>query len=514
MAKEKSSNSSESFITKIISSIFKSTDPEFEKKKKIKAIAKNLTKARYRFYKPGSDEVLPAFAKLFYDIYKAVFPAKAMFQAQQNPNVFKQMLVDYCLNDKQHEIVEALSEESIKAQSASMPVDKLNAEVKKNIDAFSAIFTTEKVQQIESLYRKLMLFKSFCLYDFYFLLKKFDSSLREGEFTGMPKFEKINSEYIGEDLKEFLAVAWVLPEGEDWSDLMKFFKALKGTEPIPANLWSKIVSKINSIKVSRVFEMMIQVISKDPDYFPDISFVEETIADAYIDRVRGDAEKTLRSLAVEQQNSKIDNLLMQIFGTTEIVRMHNYIESNSVTYEKRSLGGFTYMRPLNFYKAFLLDFIKKDVREFADLVLVRGTWSTNTLSTPMSNAYNELIESSNTLTTFDNKIAEDGEWGIKLKTLLPRTERDKEARSIVGTTLNDINNEARSFCVEGTKNLITIAKTIKTILDDYAKPKGELIINWKELEHFADHPIKELGVGVYKHIYLFVNLMQSCLQQG
>ena len=514
MAKEKSSNSSESFIAKIISSIFKSNDPEFEKKKKIKAIAKNLTKARYRFYKPGSDEVLPAFAKLFYDIYKAVFPAKAMFQAQQNPNAFKQMLVDYCLNDKQHEIVEALSEESIKAQSASMPVEKLNVEVKKNIDAFSAIFTTEKVQQIESLYKKLMLFKSFCLYDFYFLLKKFDSSLHEGEFTGMPKFEKINSEYIGEDLKEFLAVAWVLPEGVDWSDLMKFFKALKGTEPIPANLWAKIVSKINSIKLSRVFEMMIQVISKDPDYFPDISFAEETIADAYIDRVRGDAEKTLRSLAVEQQNSKIDNLLMQIFGTTAIVRMHNYIESNSATYEKRSLGSFTYMRPLNYYKAFLLDFIKKDVREFADLVLVRGTWSTNTLSTPMSNAYNELIESSNTLTAFDNKIAEDGEWGIKLKTLLPRTERDREARSIVGTTLSDINNEARTFCVEGTKNLITIAKTIKTILDDYAKPKGELIINWKELEHFADHPIKELGVGVYKHIYLFVNLMQSCLQQG
>ena len=35
--------------------------------------------------------------------------------------------------------------------------------------------------------------------------------------------------------------------------------------------------------------------------------------------------------------------------------------------------------------------------------------------------------------------------------------------------------------------------------------------NWKELERFAETPIKELGVGVYKKIYLIVQLMQGIL---
>ena len=59
----------------------------------------------------------------------------------------------------------------------------------------------------------------------------------------------------------------------------------------------------------------------------------------------------------------------------------------------------------------------------------------------------------------------------------------------------------------------TIAKVLKPLIEDYAKPKGVLIINWKELDKFSDHPINQLGTDVYKHIYLFVTLMQNCFTQ-
>ncbi len=494
----------------MFSSLFKSDDPDAEKKRRIKQIAKNLSKAKYHFYK--NDEVLPAFAKLLYDIYKAIFPAKAMFMAQDNPNRLKALAVNYSLNEKEHAVVEALSEESIKAAAQGTPVETLKAQVEQNIDLFLQIFNGEKLARIEALYKKLMIFKTFCSFDFYFTLKKFDSSLKEGDFTSIPRFEKINAEYIGEDLKDFIAVAWLLPEREDWSDMMKFFKETKGNEPVPQNLWNKICNKVNSIRLSRVFEMMIQVITKDPNYIPDFSYNEQPIVDSFIDKTRNDAEKTLNSLVLAQQNNKIDGLLEQIFGTTAVERLTNYTATNSAVYERKNLGSFEYVQPLNYFKAFLLDFVKKDVREFSDLVLVRGTWSTQALSTPMSNAYHALLETSDTLLAFDAKIAEDAEIGVRIKNHMPRAERDKEARNIIGTLISDLNDEAKALCVDGTKNLITIAKTTKNLLEDYAKPKGEVIINWKELDKFADHPIKELGVGVYKHIYLFVQLMQSCLQ--
>ena len=38
--------------------------------------------------------------------------------------------------------------------------------------------------------------------------------------------------------------------------------------------------------------------------------------------------------------------------------------------------------------------------------------------------------------------------------------------------------------------------------------------NWKELERFAETPIKELSVNVYKKIYLVVQLMQGLVNSS
>ncbi|MCH5283287.1 MAG: hypothetical protein J1E59_06515 [Treponema sp.] len=499
----------QNFFAKLFSSLFNSSDPEADKKRRLKVISKNLSRSKYHFYK--NDEAQPTLAKFMYDIYKAIFPAKAMFMAQDNPNRIKHMIVNYSLDEKSHEILDALTEEAINEAVKKSTVEKVKVQVQKNIENMMQIFTTEKIAQLEALYRKVAMFRNFCTYDFFFILKKFASTLREGDFEIKPEFNKINGEYIGEDLKDFIAVAYVFPEREDWSDLIKFFKAVKGSEPVTLNVWNKVVNRVNSVKNSRVLEMLIQLATKNPDYVPEYNFSEEPIVDAFIEKIRNDAEKTINSIAATQQNNKIDDLLNQIFGTTAIDRLSNYTAANSAIYERKNVGSFEYVNELNYYKAYLLDFVKKDVREFSDLVLVRGTWSTQALSTPMSDAYHALIDSSEALLAFDAKIAENAEVGVKLKNHMPSVDRGKEARNIVGTIISDLNEEAKKLCIEGTKNLIIIAKTTKTLLEDYARPTGEVIINWKELDRFSDHPIKEWGVEIYKSIYLFVNLMQSCL---
>jgi len=51
----------------------------------------------------------------------------------------------------------------------------------------------------------------------------------------------------------------------------------------------------------------------------------------------------------------------------------------------------------------------------------------------------------------------------------------------------------------------------KYAADDYAKNQPEIIANWKELEKFADKPIKEFSVELYKKIYLFTTLIQTSI---
>ena len=129
----------------------------------------------------------------------------------------------------------------------------------------------------------------------------------------------------------------------------------------------------------------------------------------------------------------------------------------------------------------------------------------------MSNQYHALLEISDSITEFDEKMAEEGEIGIKIKTLLPRTERDKEANNIIRTILGDANSMAKDYLVAAARNMIGFAKTLKSLIEDYSKPKGEILMNWKELDRYAELPIKTLGIEVYQKLYLFVSLLQGLI---
>ena len=70
------------FLSNIFSSLFGGNDPEAQRKRVLKGIAKNLSKTKHSFFKFSSHEAEPALAKFFYDIYKAISNAQVIFQEE------------------------------------------------------------------------------------------------------------------------------------------------------------------------------------------------------------------------------------------------------------------------------------------------------------------------------------------------------------------------------------------------------------------------------------------------
>ncbi|MBR1536789.1 MAG: hypothetical protein IJ630_07610 [Treponema sp.] len=502
-----------SFFHKLLDSLIGGKDADAAKKKQLKNIAKTLSKTRFKYYKPGSDQALPAMGKFFYDLYKALSACQTLFNTQQNPTYYKNIAVDFGLTEEQKKAIDDLSEEAIQATAKSMPFNQLKDKVKADLQAFSSDFDQDKIQNIDSIYAKLMQLRSFCTFDYYFILKKFDSTIKENDFSRSPKFNAIDASYISNDLKDFIVLLYSLPLSEDWSGTLELLKKMRGgTEPIKANQWAKIANRLNQIKASRVFEMIIQLTTKDPLYQVKYEEKREQIVEPFIEKIKNEAQTSVKKIENAQKNSKADALLTQIFGTTQINSLMYYTDEQSAYFAKKNLGGFEYTKPLNYLKAFLIEYVKKDVRAYADLVLIRGKWATSPFTSEMSDAYNAILEYSEKITIFDKKLSEeDGEYGKKLKTLLPRADRDKEAASIIKTTLRDNNALAREYIVNATKQLIVFGKITKLLIEDYQKQRPELMTNWKELDRFAETPIKELGVTVYKKIYLVVQLMQGLI---
>lgn len=515
MGTQKNKNEAKAgFFQTLFENLFNSSSPEAEKKRRLKAIAKTFQKTKYHnYYRVSTFEILPPFAKLFYDIYKIVSPAQTMLHVNENMSLYKNQIINFSLSEKQVELHAHFDEQQIQDMARKMPLEALSKQIEDELAQFSQEFTGEKINKTENLYKAFLLFKDFCSFDFYVLLKKFNNHLIENNFSSVPSFEKINAEYIIDNLKDFICVAYPLvDESINWDVLFEFIKYIRGSEPLALSTWKKVIAKIKQIKTSNAFDLMVRHITRDPSFEAEIRRSSDFLVEPYLDKLQEEVTNTLSKINYAQKESKANSLCEQIFGTSSISLLKNYTTASNSTFEKKDLNTFDYTEPLNFLKAFMLEYVKKDIREFYDVVVIRGQWDA-ALSAPMSNAYQELLKISDLISTFDAELAEEGTFGSKIKTLLPKTAHDPGAENIINRIITDANEQARGYIISCTQELVTIGKTLKQLIEDYVKPKPVLVQNWRELERYIDHPMKEFCINIYKKIYLFVQLMQQYLSE-
>ena len=500
----------ESFFQSLLSSLFKSSNPDAEKKRRLKNLAKTISKTKYHsFYRPATGEMLAPFGKLIFDLYKAVSSAQTYFRNTQNPAIFKRQIINFVLSENQIALLDQLDEQKILELAKTVPFAKLQQDIEHKLQVFTNDFNETRATKADSLEKAFSLFQDFCEFDYYMILKKFDSSYQEYSFNALPRLEKVNAEYIIDDLKDFLAVAYSITDDSiDWTVLFDMFKETQSRELISIGNWKKIIAKIKNIQASKSLDYIVQHISEDFAYETKASYHHNSVIEPYIEKIESDTRTLMEKIETEQKESKASSICMQIFGTANPQSLKYYTAEFNAPLGKKGLSELEYTEPLNYLKTFLVEFVKKAIREYYDVVVIRGQWDA-TLSAPMSNAYQELLKLSDEITNFDEMLAEEGPMGVKVKTLLPKTAHDAGAENIINRVVSDANDTARGYIIQGTQNLIVIGKTVKQLIEDYVLPKPVIVANWKELERFIETPMKEFSVDIYKKIYLFVQLMQN-----
>ena len=105
--------------------------------------------------------------------------------------------------------------------------------------------------------------------------------------------------------------------------------------------------------------------------------------------------------------------------------MRNYTDVANLAFSKKMLGGFIYVSPMNYLKAFFLDFLKGDIKNVIDGFLIRGQWSTPVLSQQLSESFHKLMEASQQLLAFDADLSEDEQRGRAIKNAMTKSDRDQ-----------------------------------------------------------------------------------------
>ncbi|MBN2049157.1 MAG: hypothetical protein JW760_01830 [Spirochaetales bacterium] len=496
------------FFEKIITLLFSRNDPEKEKRKLLKEIAKELKKQKYKFYNPKGGEALPGMARFFYDIYKVIGPAQVFLEHAEQSGAIKTILIESFLTPAQSKVLENLSEDAIRQRLMSSDIKRLSGEIKEELVNFFSGFNGTKVQQVEEAYNLLSVFLRFINFDYYFVLRKFDSGFPERDFLYNPAFEAINGDYITDDLMDFLELLPMMQKKADWGTLFTILKEYKNVEVVNRDQWKKILKQMSDVYNSGILELIVRHLSENPDYRAGAGFPNQKIVEEYLTKIKTQTELVVQKLLKEKKTKKIEELCNQVFGSMAISRTKYYTEKSNMMFSKKMLGGYTHIEPLNYLKAFLLDHLKKDIREIVDFLLIRGKWSTTLMSQQLSESFYALMRVADEIVAFDESLADEGERGSVIKSSLQKAEKNAASMKILRQSLKEANDTALRHIEQSVQHLVSIGKSLKYALEDAAKQPPELIINWKELQSASDGQVRRQITEVYKQIYYFVQLMQ------
>jgi hypothetical protein len=498
------------FLDSILALFSGGDDLESGKKRLLKQMVKDLSKNKYsKFYKTKEEEVTPVFAKFFYEVYKVVSPAQVFMQNALKSTQLKQVTIESFMDEKLKKLQDRVSPESITERAASTPTKELAKQLKNELITLVAGFDSALIKNVDDCYNLIMAFYQFITFDFFFMLKKFDANISERNFTYIPRFETIRAEYVNDDIKDFLEVAFAVDPDQDWKTALTVMKNYKGDiDVVNLNQWTKLMTLLREVKRSKIFELMTRHISKDPflDVVPKLP--NEHIVDEFLQKKKNETESAINKILHDKRNSQIEQLVKSVFGTTDVDRMKYYTEKANEIFLKKGLDSFTHTQGMNYLKAFLLDYFKKDIRELCDLFLIRGQWSSLVLSQQMSDGFHTIMDISEKILIFDETFSETGTNGSRLKAALVKADRDKGQVKYIRIIMKTANEDAQEMINTTAQSLIIIGKNFKHILEDYQKNPKELVMNWKELELTSEEPLPQRITAVYKKMYYFVQLMQ------
>lgn len=513
MASSEKDNKNGNFFSNLIESLFGGNTAEAIKKRQLATIQKQLQHTKFsKFYKSFSKEAEPQLAQAFYDIYKSLYPAKVMFQNISNPNLLKRLTFSFYLPANIKKIEDELTEENILLQAKTVSIDMIKKTAMQKANTYQDYFTQERIVQIDNLYNQLMAFKDLCAYDYYVLLRKFCRTLKEGDFSTPPQFQRIEASLILNELKDFIPIIFNLPLEATYTDMIKLLKLYKGVEPVTLSELNKVIKKVNAYKASSVFDIMVKLIQGNPTAVVSTSIKSQNIAESFIDKFRQDTESAINKLVNSEKNKKADAIAEQLFRGLSLSPLKNFTDELNETFLHKELKTYQNTKTLTYIKTFMLEIYKKDIRDYYELVIVRGKWEGQASSEVFSNAYNNLMNLSQKLLEFDANMAEDAGVGMKIKTYLPKGERDRNARNTLNNLISNANSDAYRIVTDIMNNLVTMGKTIKELIEDVDKKSPILIKNWEELKHFSDIPPKDFSVALYKKIYLLTNLVKITLE--
>ena len=470
-----------SFIDKLLEFFTGKNNEERLKEKQLKNIAHNLSQ-NSKFFNTRKMVIQPAFSSLVYTIFRNSQQIAKYFDLKNHRSSIKEFLIDSMLDKKAKELKEQLeSDKIIDYVKTSQDPAKAIAVVQKRLKQFIAYFDNKKTAEINHTYNQICNLASLICYEWYFFIRKFDSSISESNLTYSPSFAHLEGKYVSEDLIAINDELNGINLNDDFENVYHYLEEVSHDKGI-CNCLKKTIDNMKKLKSHGSLTKMICLITEDPYFKPKSFSTNEKILSDYLKKIQNLTKQTLKEVISLLNKDKVNDLVSQIFNTSIISRMKNYSSKMSDFLTNKGVPStLDYIDPLNYIYAFLVDICQSEIKDRIDVLVIKGEWKTSETSREFVAVLDEINKMIRKVMDFDIRCGEEGVYGKDLRRHSVVV-KDSATKASIRRTVDEINGEALELINETIVLCVEIGKALKALIEDYNLSVPILIVNFKKIK--------------------------------
>ncbi|MGL4524660.1 MAG: hypothetical protein ACRCVN_03965 [Spirochaetia bacterium] len=497
-------------IFRIFSGGNKESDSEKQNKRLLKGLAE-LLKKRAKYYDFPNHRLQPAVARFFYDIYLIVGPIKPFTQNLSRSEQVRSIVVETFLPELEKEFCTEIFTESIYHRFDSLGLQQVRETMKEKTEqVYTYLNDRTLANRINIAYAYLCCFAGFCSFDFYSILKKFDSSLPVANFEYKLTPEPVPASQILDELEDFLVEAIPLLSIGDWDEIFDILKNYRNTEIVNRHGWQKMLSSINEMVSSQTFESIVKFVRNDPTMAIKATITTVDIVKPYIKKITNQVKTVVQKVELIERKKVNEKVGRDLFmGADYGSALRHYTKGQSGQIFGEGADGYEYADILSALVHFSNIYLDRDIKKLMDRLILVGNWSQTSHYKDFSNALQDLLQNRVEILEFDKTLTEESGHVIRLKNLVKSPGKDRTSLNNLRT---EINVKAMSLMRNANQGYAILAKSLKTYLDDYKKkPGSELVLNWDDVARDFERPLGRYMADIYTKIYQLLQMMQQYL---
>lgn len=484
-----------SILRNFFSSLFSANKEDSQRRRQLRKIQQELSHHRQHFFKPQSNEILPAFAKTLHKfstyarVLQELFERTILHGNSRTADMFKDYLVesklDQSVRSQKAEFGYSVMQERL--QNSGSFKKELHT-ILKEFETYLGFFRQPEFKNFDREFTQLERLAMLTRHDFEKLLSFFDPEIRLNKPSYQPNFAPAHARHLTQDLMDFyfLIAELHIDHSVINNAALLYTRIRKESSPKDLGKLKHVIEQVDGMLKEflppGIILALLRAANDDPTLVIPADTEIQTYLELYKSRLLSRFELDREKLIREHSEAAVTHSLQTLFGTTELEPVTGLPQDVNQALANADFPGFTSIKPFGILKTFCLRHFEPKIKVHCNEFLFNAFFEDKMFKDKFIGLYHELLEASDRIAGFESSLLEPTEVSVlTIKTYLEKHAGGKQIDASLINLVDTINRNTAGLIETLANAFAEFNKAFTLLLQDSRQHSPLLVSNFRTI---------------------------------